>query len=133
MTRDRIFDAADPMDWLRALREAFLDFALSDPHRFDAAFFLPASEARQYPDDFIAGRSPAIALAMVRIDQARAAGRIDATSSVDIVLTLSATAQGLVSMHRARRFSSDAQFSALFREVTDRTLAAFTLASGESE
>ena len=131
--RVRAIDAADPIDWLTALCEAFLDFALTDPHRFDAAFFLPASQARQYPDDFAAGRSPAVALAMARIDQARAMGRLDGTASVDIVLSLSATAQGLVSMHRARRFAGDAQFSTLFRAITARALAAFTPVSGGSE
>ncbi|WP_443750637.1 TetR/AcrR family transcriptional regulator [Asticcacaulis solisilvae] len=125
--RVRAITEADPMAWLRALTDAFLDFALAEPHRFDAAFFLPASQARQYPDDFVAGRSPAVALIMVRIDEARALGRLDATSSLDITLSLTATAQGLVSMHRARRFSSDAQFADLFRATMARGLAAFTL------
>ncbi len=124
--RVRALTPADPMDWLRALTDAFLDFALTEPHRFDAAFFLPASQARQYPDDFAAGRSPAVALIMTRIDEARAAGRFDATSSLDITLLLTSTAQGLVSMHRARRFSSDTQFADLFRATVARSLAAFT-------
>src|SRR6185437_4794668 len=32
--------AQDPVKWLEALMEAYLDFALKQPHRFDAAFFL---------------------------------------------------------------------------------------------
>lgn len=130
--RVRAIAADDPMDWLRALIEVFLDFALNDPHRFDAAFFLPAPAARQYPEDFTAGRSPAVALIMARIDQARAAGRFDATPSVDIVLSLSATAQGLASMHRARRFPDDARFSALFRATMARALTAFKPVAGDS-
>jgi len=125
-TRVRAIRKTDPLEWLSGLTDTFLDFALSDPHRFDAAFFLPASEARQYPEDFVAGRSPAVALAMVRIDQARAAGQLNATSSLDLILSLSATAQGLVSMHRARRFSSDAQFKTIFRATILRLLGAFT-------
>src|SRR6185437_3898311 len=50
--------AADPLEWMDALAEAYLDFALTQPHRFDAAFFLPAPAARRFPDDFAAGRSP---------------------------------------------------------------------------
>lgn len=55
--RVRSIRAADPIEWLEALGAEFLDFALKEPHRFDAAFFLPAPKARQYPDDFAAGRS----------------------------------------------------------------------------
>src|SRR4029077_20802183 len=68
----RSIRAADPIEWLIALGDAFLEFALAEPHRFDAAFFLPAPRARQYPDDFVAGRSPVVAMALVRIDQAKA-------------------------------------------------------------
>jgi AcrR family transcriptional regulator len=133
-TRVRAIRKTDPIEWLGALTDTFLDFALNDPHRFDAAFFLPASEARQYPEDFVAGRSPAVALAMIHIDQARAAGQLNATtSSLDIILSLSATAQGLVSMHRARRFSSDAQFTAIFRATILRLLGAFTSNSKRSK
>src|SRR5262245_40184083 len=38
----RSIRATDPIEWLIALGEAFLEFALAEPHRFDAAFFLPA-------------------------------------------------------------------------------------------
>jgi len=105
----------DPIEWLKELIEAYLNFALTQPHRFDAAFFLPAPNARQYPDDFIAGRSPVIAMIMVRIAQARADGRLGNKPALEIALSLSALAQGLVSMHRANRFSGEKQFKALFR------------------
>ena len=105
----------DPVEWLEALTEAYLDFALTQPHRFDAAFFLPAPAARQFPDDFAAGRSPAIALVMARIDQAKADGRFRAEPTLGIAVALAAYGQGFVSMQRARRFTSDQQFKALYR------------------
>ena len=105
----------DPVKWLEALMEAYLDFALTQPHRFDAAFFLPAPAARQFPDDFAAGRSPAIALAMARIDQAKADGRFRDEPTLGIAVALAAYGQGFVSMQRARRFTSDKQFKALYR------------------
>lgn len=37
--------------------EAFLDFAVREPRRFEAAFLLPSRNARRYPDDFAAGVS----------------------------------------------------------------------------
>ncbi|WP_130617924.1 TetR/AcrR family transcriptional regulator [Dyella amyloliquefaciens] len=122
----RAIRADDPMEWLEAVIEAFLKFALKQPHRFDAAFFLPAPEARRYPDDFVAGRSPVIAMIMIRIDQAKADGRLGDTPAVDVALALAGMAQGLVSMHRANRFSSDKQFRTLFRAQLLHCLQSFS-------
>jgi AcrR family transcriptional regulator len=122
----RSLRAQDPITWLEELGQAYLEFALREPHRFDAAFFLPAPRARQYPDDFMAGRSPVIAMAMVRIDQARAAGQLGNMPALDVILALSALAQGLVSMHRANRFSSERQFRALYRAQLRHCLRSFS-------
>ena len=121
----RAIRAQDPMEWLEAVLEAFLNFALAQPHRFDAAFFLPAPEARRYPDDFVAGRSPVVAMIMVRIDQAKAGGYLRDAPAVDIALALASLGQGLVSMQRAGRFSSDKQFRALFRAQLRHCLQSF--------
>lgn len=107
--------ARDPLEWLVALGEAHLDFALTQPHRYDAAFFLPAPAARRYPDDFAAGRSPALAMVMARIDQAKADGRLCDKPTLQIALSMAAFGQGFVSMHRANRFASEKQFKALYR------------------
>ena len=107
--------ARDPLEWLEALGEAYLDFALTQPHRFDAAFFLPAPAARRFPDDFAAGRSPVIAMVMARIDQAKAEGRLRDEPTLEAALALAAFGQGFVSMHRAKRFGGEKQFKALYR------------------
>jgi AcrR family transcriptional regulator len=125
----RTLRAEDPIEWLYELQEAFLDFALTQPHLFDAAFFLPAPNARRYPDDFVAGRSPVIAMVMVRLDQARIAGRLSDKPSLEIALELAALAQGLVSMHRANRFSSEKQFKALFRTALRHCIESFSTTS----
>src|SRR6185437_12772003 len=78
--------ARNPIEWLVALGEAYLDFALTQPHRFDAAFFLPAPAARRFPDDVAAGRSPALAMTMARIDQAKAEGRLRDRPTLEIAL-----------------------------------------------
>jgi AcrR family transcriptional regulator len=122
----RSLTAQDPMEWLEELSEAYMDFALKQPHRFDAAFFLPAPDARQYPGDFAAGRSPVIAMIMVRIDQARADGRVGDKPALDFVLSLSALAQGMVSMLRANRFSDDKHFKNLFRTVLHQCIESFS-------
>jgi AcrR family transcriptional regulator len=113
--RARSIRATDPIQWLEALGEAFLNFALKEPHRFDAAFFLPAPKARQYPDDFVAGRSPVVAMALVRIDRAKSDGQMGEAPRLDVALAFSALVQGLVSMYRANRFSGEKEFKALYR------------------
>lgn len=128
----RSIRAADPIEWLYALGEALLQFALTEPHRFDAAFFLPASRARRYPDDFVAGRSPVVAMALVRIDQAKADGRLGDRPALEVVLALSALAQGLVSMYRANRFSSEKQFRTLYRAQIRRCLEGFSRKPGRT-
>ena len=125
----RSLRAEDPMEWLKEMIEAYLDFALTEPHRFDAAFFLPAPKARQYPDDFAAGRSPVIAMIMVRIDQARADGRMGDRPALEIALSLSALAQGLISMQRANRFAGEKQFRILFRASLRQSLELFSTPS----
>ena len=116
-----------PLQWLERLSDEFLSFALEEPHRFDAAFFLPAPKARQYPDDFAAGRSPVIAMTVIKIDQAKAEGLLADTPALDAALSLSALAQGLISMHRARRFSGEAEFAALYRSVMRRSLKSLSI------
>jgi AcrR family transcriptional regulator len=112
----------DPVLWLRDLLAAFGDFALDQPHRFDAAFLLKSRKARTYPDDMVAGRSPAVSLMLERIERAQAQGRLAPEPPLQIALTLSALAQGLVSMHRAGRFGGDGPFRENYGRVTARAL-----------
>jgi len=124
--------ARDPLEWLLALGEAHLDFALTQPHRYDAAFFLPAPAARRYPDDFAAGNSPAIAMVMARIDEAKAQRRLRDKPTLEIALALAAAGHGFVSMQRANRFVSEKQFKALYR-AGQRHLLDFFKPSGETK
>jgi hypothetical protein len=52
---------------------------------------------------------------LVRIEQAKADGRLGAKPALEVALAFSALAQGLVSMYRAGRFSSERQFRTLYR------------------
>lgn len=117
--------AADPIDWLRELLDAYRTFALEQPHRFDAAFLLPARKARTYPHDIAAGRSPVMSLMLARIEQAQGQGRLAPGPALDVALTLAALAQGLVSMLRAGRFGSADEFSTSFQVATGRVLSGF--------
>src|ERR1700753_3902909 len=77
--RVRKLSAKAPVRWLEQFFDAFLDFSFAEPRRYEAAFLLPARTARQYPDDFAAGRSPALNMAYQRIEEARGLGLIDDT------------------------------------------------------
>lgn len=118
-------DPADPLAWLRSVTEAFSAFAVSDPHRFDAAFLLPARTARRYPDDFAAGRSPVIALMKTQIERVQAQFQGVAAPADEVALCLSALAQGLVSMQRAGRFATEDQFFQHYRSVMRRAIYSF--------
>jgi AcrR family transcriptional regulator len=121
----RAIATEDPVLWLRDLLTAFRDFALDEPHRFDAAFLLKARKARTYPDDIAAGRSPVLNLMLARIEQAQGEGRLTDEPALDIALTLSALAQGLVSMQRAGRFGDEDKFCESYQRATGRVLAVF--------
>lgn len=126
--RIRAIRKKDPLAWLKAMMQEALDFALAEPHRYEAAFLLPASQARRYPTDFEAGRSPAVNLAYQRIEEAQRQGKLTATPAFDMVLTFSALSQGLVTMYRAGRFVSEAQFRKAYRRTLENAFAAYTVA-----
>ena len=128
----RSIKARDPVEWLGELMEAFLEFALAQPHRFDAAFFLPAPNVRRYPDDFAAGRSPVVAMMMVRIEQAKADGRLRDKPALQLILALAGLAQGLVSMQRAKRFTSERQFRQFYRTALGHCLDSFSVTRSRS-
>lgn len=117
--------AQAPLEWLRQLGEAFLEFALTQPRRFEAAFLLKARAARQYPQDFAAGRSPVMRQAHARIEQARAQGLVGSASALEIAMSFSALSQGLVSMYRAGRFADEAQFRSAYHTALDHCVRSF--------
>jgi AcrR family transcriptional regulator len=118
--------ADEPLQWLDAMGEAFLDFALEEPRRFEAAFRLPAQSARRFPEDFTAGRSPPGVLVFERVEQARKMGLIGDASTAEITLSIWAMAQGLIDLYRAGRFSGDEQaFRTLYRSALRRCVSAF--------
>jgi len=120
-------DDDDPLDWLVAAGDEFLAFALEEPRRFEAAFLVPSSGARRFPDDFANGRSPAGRLWIAQLDALRRAGRLAADAEpVEVGFTLWALAQGLVTLHRAGRFTGGVDdFRAFYRRAVKRCLASF--------
>jgi AcrR family transcriptional regulator len=117
---------SEPLAWLRQMGEAFLDFALNQPRRYEAAFLLKASAARRYPGDFVAGRSPVISKFMARVEEARAQGLIIDVPTIDITINFTALTQGLVDMYRAGRFAGEAEFCDAYRKALNHCVRSFT-------
>jgi hypothetical protein len=107
------------------MSEAFLDFALNEPRRYEAAFLLKASAARRYPGDFVAGRSPVISKMMAHIDQAKAQGLVADIPTIDITISFTALTQGLVDMYRAGRFANEAQFRDAYHKALNHCIRSF--------
>ena len=115
----------EPLGWLEQMGEAFLDFALGQPRRYEAAFLLKASAARRYPGDFVAGRSPVISKMMAHIEDAKRHGLIADIPAIDITISFTALVQGLVDMYRAGRFTGEADFRAAYRSAIRHCIQSF--------
>lgn len=115
----------EPLTWLQQIDQAFLDFALNQPRRYEAAFLLKASAARRYPQDFLAGRSPVVTKILARIEQARAQGLIGGAPAIDIAIMGAALSQGMVSLYRAGRFSSESEFRDAYNRALGHCRRAF--------
>jgi AcrR family transcriptional regulator len=122
-------DALPPAKGLAKLKqigEAFLDFALKEPRRFEAAFLIHSKKARRYPGDFVAGRSPAGKVQIEAIEQAMADGILRADSAIEIMMTNAALGQGLVTLYRAGRIAGgETEFRKLYRRAIGRVTQTF--------
>jgi AcrR family transcriptional regulator len=116
----------NPRDWFERMGDAFVDFALERPRRFEAAFLIHSTVARRYPDDFIAGHSPAGVLYLEILGEARKRGRIGDAEPIEIMITIAALSQGLVSLYRAGRIAGGKdEFRAIFKRATRHCIQSY--------
>ncbi|HEX4862381.1 MAG TPA: TetR/AcrR family transcriptional regulator [Rhizomicrobium sp.] len=116
----------DPRAWFEAMGDAFVDFALEKPRRFEAAFLIHTNVARRYPDDFLAGRSPAGVLYLQFFERAKARGLMGDVAPIEIMITIAGLSQGLITLYRAGRVAGgEAEFRALFKRAMGRAIASF--------
>lgn len=114
-------------EWLGAIAEAYLQFALRRPSRFEAAFLVPSRVALRYPDDFFAGDSPALALQLALIGDLRRTAHAGDDEAGSVLVTMIALAQGLVTLFRTGRISGDEDgFRDLYRRVVGRFIGSLT-------
>lgn len=115
-----------PLDWMRAIGKAHLEFALRKPRRYEAAFLTHSTKARRYPDDFLAGHSPAGTLQLRLINSMIAQGVLKTNSAVELLVTNAALSQGLITLYRAGRIAgSEDDFRTLYLGATERNFQSF--------
>jgi AcrR family transcriptional regulator len=106
---------ADTLKGLMRSFELYLDYALEHPHMFDHAFSVRRDDARRFPEDFRARRSPTLNVVADRLSEGMRKGLLREGDPWDIAMTLWALAHGLITLYRAGRFSyDDGQFRAFY-------------------
>jgi AcrR family transcriptional regulator len=112
-----------PRRRLLALLDAYLDFALEEPHWYDCMFTDVRAGARQFPDDFVAGHSPTATLVARAVDDGIADGTFAPGDVWSITLSIAAMAHGLIALHRGARIAGDTSvLRTLYRTSLERLL-----------
>lgn len=111
-------EGGDVIARLIAIQRIYLDYALAHPHLFDHAFSIRREDARRYPEDFRARRSPTLNVVADVVIEAQQAGLLKAGDPWDIAMTLWAQSHGLISLYRGGRFSYDDRQFRLFYEAS---------------
>jgi AcrR family transcriptional regulator len=112
-----------PISQLLAKIEAFVEFCLARPRLVDYVFASDRADARRFPTDFSAGRSPLFSRFANAIEAAMRAGSLRRDDVGEVTLALWALVQGLLALHRRGRFDLEAdEFRALLRRSVRRVL-----------
>lgn len=113
--------------WLEGAARAFIDFAMDDPALFDAAFVLRTKVERIYPEDFRAGKSPAVSLMVAQLTRGQAEGLVRAGDPLEMAMAVWGVLQGLIQLHRSGRFNmARKDFTALCLRSAERVYAVGT-------
>ena len=103
------------------IMDAYIDYALARPHIFDYVFSKPRPEARRFPDDFRARRSPTLNPIADSVAHWMEEGKLKKDDVWEIALELWAHAHGYVMLYRAGRFNlSQAEFKKLVQRSMKR-------------
>lgn len=108
---------------LLGLQADFLDFALGKPHLYSFLITDRRDQARQFPDDFRDGGTPAFAPVHALVTDAIRRGVLKGGDPVEVTLSLTASTQGLVQLYLGGRVGlPEAEFRALCRRTIRRVL-----------
>ncbi|MFK2876679.1 TetR/AcrR family transcriptional regulator [Rhodanobacter hydrolyticus] len=108
---------------LHATQMLYLDYALAHPHLFDHAFSVRRDDARRFPEDFRARRSPTLNVVADTLAEGMREGVLRKDDPWDVAMTFWAHTHGLIALYRAGRFSYDEEkFRAFYRASIGRLL-----------
>ena len=110
---------ATPITRLLRVNDFYIDYSFAHPRVFDYVFSRHRDDARRYPDDFRAGRSPTINLVAETVSNAIQACVIRKDDKWEIAMDLWAFVHGYVALYRAGRFALD---ETAFRNFFRRSL-----------
>jgi AcrR family transcriptional regulator len=106
--------------------DSYIDYAFDRPRIFDYIFSQPRPNARRYPDDFRARRSPTLNPIADLVAEAMKSGYLKRDDVWEIALELWAHAHGYIALYRGGRFHlSEADFRKLVRRSFRRMLHGF--------
>jgi AcrR family transcriptional regulator len=110
----RSFEAA-----MTHLMDGYIDYALAHPRVFDYVFSMPRADARRFPDDFRARRSPTLNLTADVLSSWMKLGKLKREDVWEIAMEFWALAHGYIALWQAGRFhiSEDE-----FRKLVHRSL-----------
>ncbi len=114
---------ATPEARLLQVMDYYLDYAFAHPRVFDYVFSQPRQDARRFPDDFRAGRSPTMNMVAETVAQAMAAGVIRQDDVWEVAMDLWAFAHGYIALYHGGRFAlSESEFRLLFQRSFRRLI-----------
>lgn len=105
------------------IMDAYIEYAFARPHIFDYVFSKPRPDARRFPDDFRARRSPTLNPIADAVEKWMHEGKLKKDDVWEVALDLWAHAHGYVTFYRAGRFNlTPADFKKLVERSMKRLL-----------
>lgn len=103
--------------------DAYMDYAFTRPRIFDYVFSKPRKDARRFPDDFRARRSPTLTPIADTVAAWMKRGKLKKDDVWEVAMELWAHAHGYISLYRAGRFNlTQEQFRTLVHRSLRRLL-----------
>jgi AcrR family transcriptional regulator len=84
--------------------DGYIDYALAHPRIFDYVFSMPRADARRFPEDFRARRSPTLNIVADIVSSGMKLGKLKHDDAWEIAMELWAHAHGYLALWRAGRF-----------------------------
>lgn len=121
--RRKLPAGAGPAALLLALMHGQIDYAVRHPRLFDYCFSEARPDARRFPQDFAAGKSPTMNPVAAGIEAAMKAGWLREDDPWEVAMQLSALTNGYLVMYRTGRFSySEDEFRAFCERAMGRMI-----------